>query len=90
MTEAISSNIGNFFYFSSLLCFDKDNASKIIFISNADELGWNLRIFLFYDLLACNIKAKIFIALIAQLRSQFNHIFSLLLSMPHFKSINFH
>ena len=48
--------------------------------------------FLFYDLPACNKKAEILslaIALKDHLRSQFNHVFALLIPMPRFKSINF-
>ena len=49
--------------------------------------------YLVYDLLACNKKAEILplaTALIAYLRSQFNHVFALLVFMPCFKSINFY
>ena len=48
--------------------------------------------FLFYDLPACNEKAKtlpLATALIAHLRSQFNHVFALLIPMPCFKNIIF-
>ena len=47
-------------------------------------------IFSFYDLPACNKKTDILpltIAVIAHLRSQFNHVFALLIPMPRFKSI---
>ena len=48
--------------------------------------------FLFYHLPGCNKKAKILplpTALIDHLRSQFNHGFVLLISMPRFSNINF-
>ena len=47
----------------------------------------------FYDLPACNKKVKILslaTAFIAHLRSQFNHVFALLIFMPRFKGINFY
>ena len=47
-------------------------------------------IFLVYDLPACNKKAEILplaTALIAHIRSQFNHVFALLISMSSFKSM---
>ena len=49
--------------------------------------------FYFIDLPACDKKAEVIPvapALVTQLRSQFNHIFTLLVSMPHFTSIKFH
>ena len=50
--------------------------------------------FFFPDLPACIKKAEILplaTALIARLRSQFNHVFTLLIVMPeHFKSINYY
>ena len=50
-------------------------------------------IFLFYDLTACNRNAEIVplaTTLTADLRNQFNYVFVLLISMTHFKSINFY
>ena len=49
-------------------------------------------IFLFYDLPACNKNAESLplpTALTAHLRSQFNHVFALLIPMTRFKIINF-
>ena len=48
---------------------------------------------LFYDLLAYNKKAEILplaTALIAYLRSHFNHVFAHLMSMLRFKNIKFY
>ena len=49
-------------------------------------------IFLLYDSPACNEKNDILpltTPLIAHFRSQFNHVFSMLIPMPRFKRINF-
>ena len=51
-----------------------------------------LKLFLLYDLFACNKMVEILplaTALEAHLRRQFNHVFALLVSMPRFESINF-
>ena len=69
------------------------NIYKIIFLFfNADKLLAKTCDFLFYDLQACNKTAEILplaTTLITHLRSQFIHVFALLISMPRFKSINF-
>ena len=69
----------------------KVTAPKLSFFK-AGELQVKLVIFLFYDLTACNYKTEILLlatALIAHLRSQFNHVFELLICMPRFERINF-
>ena len=68
------------------------NISKIIFFCKCRRISLKLVIFLFCDLPACNKKADILTlttALIAHIRSQFNHVFALLIPMPRFKSIHF-
>ena len=69
----------------------KQLLSNFFFLLKQSNLVETL-IFLFYDVPACNNKAEIIslaTALIAHLRSQFNYVFALLISMPHFKSIDF-
>ena len=48
-------------------------------------------VFLFYDLPVCNKKTEILLlttVLRDHLRSQFNHVFALQISMPRFKALH--
>ena len=66
--------------------------AKIIFFCKCRRIRLKLVICLYYDLTACNKKANnlpLTIALIAHLRSQFNHVYALLITMPRLKALIF-
>ena len=74
-------NLANYLPNSSRKSRSIDPFPKIVRIA--------LKLVFFYDLPACNKKAEVLslaTVLISNLRSQFNHVFPILISMPRFKA----